>query len=278
MTSSDRRASRFVAIDGGTAELVPDPKRPRAWVLLIEDVAQSYVDMDDPAHLEFEYVRRVANVIDTLATPHAPLRALHLGGGAMTLPRYVAHTRPGSDQTVIERDSALALLIHRELPLPADAGIELRINDGRSAVEASADGIYDLVIADAYEGAAMPRDMTSIEFVRQVARSLAPGGTYIVNVTDVPILAFTRVQVAALRATFADVCIVAEVGMLRGRRFGNVVLAASPQAGTLRTAAMARPRPGEAAPARVVHGDALDEFVSGTQPISDAALRAMDKP
>src|SRR4051794_10216029 len=88
MTSTDRRQTRSVPVDGGIAELIPDPKRRHGWVLLFEGVAQSYVDLDDPRHLEFEYVRRVATVIDALAASGTPLRVLHLGGGGMTLPRY----------------------------------------------------------------------------------------------------------------------------------------------------------------------------------------------
>jgi spermidine synthase len=276
MAAADGRERLTVAVDGGTAELVPDPHRRTGWVLLLEGVAQSYVDLEDPTHLEFEYVRRVASVIDTISEPGKPVAALHLGGGGMTLPRYVAATRPGSPQLVIERDPALALLVHQALPLRTDAGIELRIDDGRGAVEAAASDAYDLIITDAYEGAAMPRDMTGVEFVREVARVLRPDGTYIVNVTDLPLLAFTRVQLAALRATFADVCVVAETGMLRGRRFGNVVLAASRRPAGLRTRAMARPRPGEKAPTRVVHGDALTEFIGGAHMMSDAEQPSAD--
>jgi hypothetical protein len=264
-----RRVSQTIEVDGGTAELVPDPRRPNGWVLMLEGVAQSYVDLDDPAHLEFEYVRRVANVIDTLGRPKSALKTLHLGGGGMTIPRYIAETRTGSAQTVIERDPGLALLVHRRLPLRPDSGIEVQITDGRSAVENEADDAYDLIVADAYEGAAMPKDMTTVEYVRQVARVLRPDGTYIVNVTDVPILAFTRIQVAALRDTFAEVCIVAETGMLRGRKFGNVVLAATARAGGLRTREMSKARPGEPAPAKVVHGDALAAFIGGAEAITD---------
>ncbi len=264
-----RRASQTIEVDGGTAELVPDPRRPHGWVLMLEGVAQSYVDLDDPSHLEFEYVRRVANVIDTLGRPKSALKTLHLGGGGMTIPRYIADTRAGSEQTVIERDPGLALLVHRRLPLRPDAGIEVRITDGRTAIETEPDDAYDLIVADAYEGAAMPKDMTSVEYVRQVARVLRPSGAYVVNVTDIPILAFTRMQAAAMRDTFADVCVVAEIGMLRGRKFGNVVLAATPQAGGLRTREMSKPRPGEPAPAKVVHGDALSAFIGGAEAMRD---------
>lgn len=271
MSPSDRfRVTRSEQVQFGTADLVPDPKRPRGWMLLVDGVAQSYVDLDDPTHLEFEYVRRVASIIDACAPPGKPLRALHLGGGALCLPRYVGATRPGSTQVVIERDPALALLVHRQLPLPADSGIEIHIDDARTAIESARRKSYDLVILDAYEGAAMPRDLTSGEFVAHAARTLRPSGTYVVNITDLPVLAFSRVQAATVRGAFPELCVIAEPGMLRGRRFGNIVLAASPTSGTLRPDVLSRPRPGETSPVRVIHGDAVDEFIAGARPLQES--------
>jgi spermidine synthase len=82
--------------DGEPAiELVPDPDRPRAWTLVVDGTPQSHVDLDDPRHLEFEYMRRLGHLIDLAAPPARPLRVLHLGAGALTLARYVAATRPG---------------------------------------------------------------------------------------------------------------------------------------------------------------------------------------
>lgn len=92
------------AIDQGTAKLMPDVDRERAWLLTVDGAPQSYVDLDEPTHLEFEYVRRLGHVLDTVAEPGRALDVLHLGGGALTLPRYVAATRPGSRQEVVEYD------------------------------------------------------------------------------------------------------------------------------------------------------------------------------
>src|SRR3954454_1003892 len=94
-------------VDSGIAELVRDPDRPRAWTLLLNGVPQSHVDLDDPEYLDFEYVRRLGHVVDLVAPARSPLRVLHLGGGALTLARYVAATRPRSAQQVIEVDPAL---------------------------------------------------------------------------------------------------------------------------------------------------------------------------
>ena len=88
-------------------------------MLLIDGVPQSHVDLDDPGYLDFEYVRRIGHVIDLAFAPAgAPLSVLHLGGGALTLPRYIAHTRPGSRQLVAELDDVLTALVRERLALP----------------------------------------------------------------------------------------------------------------------------------------------------------------
>ena len=265
-----RGGSRIVErVDLGTAELVPDVDRRSGWTLFVDGVPQSYVDIDDPEWLEFEYVRRLASVLDTAAEPGAGLRVLHLGGGALTLPRYVAAARPGSVQRVVERDAALTALIRRVLPLPRGADLRVRAGDGREVVEASAAGRYDVVVADVYGGARMPGRFTTVEFAHAVARVLRPAGRYAVNLADGPPLAFARGQVATLAEVFAEVCLIADASVVRGRRFGNVVLVAGP-AGTLPVAELTRSAAGDPFPARVVAGPDLDRFRAGARPVTDA--------
>jgi hypothetical protein len=50
---------------------------------------------------------------------------------------------------------------------------------------------------------------------------------YVVNVADSGSLPFARGQAANLAAVFAHVAVLADPGLLRGRRFGNLVLAGS---------------------------------------------------
>jgi spermidine synthase len=270
--------TRLWPLDLGTAELAPDPYRPGGWLLRVDGVAQSYVDLADLTHLEFEYTRRMAWVIDSAAPAGRPLRVLHLGGGALTLPRYIAATRPGSAQVVVERDAALAALIERELPLPPDAGIEIRIDDARAAVDGGLGAVdpFDLVVTDVYQAAQMPRSVASSEFAAGIAGLLHSAGTYAANVADLPPLAFSKVQVATLRTAFPDVCLIAEPGVLRGRRYGNVILAATPRPRGLPTARIARMSARDAFPSRLLHGDALDGFVAGAKPATDATATDLD--
>jgi hypothetical protein len=104
-------------IDSGVAELVADADRPRAWTLRVDGIPQSHVDLDDPLYLEFEYMRRLGHLADLAAPAGQPLRVLHLGGGGLTLARYVAASRPGSSQLAVESDGALVGLVRRLLPL-----------------------------------------------------------------------------------------------------------------------------------------------------------------
>jgi spermidine synthase len=264
-----RGGSRIVErTDLGIAELVPDADRPSGWTLFVDGVPQSYVDTEDPTWLEFEYVRRLASVVDTAAPAGVPLRVLHLGGGALTLPRYVAAARPGSVQRVVERDAALTALVRRVLPLPRGADLRVRAADGRAALVSSAPGRFDVVVADVYGGSRMPARFTSVEFARAVARVLRPGGRYAVNVGDGPPLAFARRQVATLAEVFAEVCLTADAGVLRGRRFGNLVLVCG--AGALPVAELTRAAARDPFPARLLAGGQLDRFRAGARPVTDA--------
>ncbi|HKN99369.1 MAG TPA: fused MFS/spermidine synthase, partial [Pseudonocardiaceae bacterium] len=146
----------------GIAEVVTDPDLPGGRTLLVDGTPQSHVDLDDPAHLVFEYARRIGHVVDLM--PDGPLRALHLGGGGLTLPRYVAATRPGSGQQVVEVDGALLDLVRRELPLGRSTRMRLRTGDARDVLATVPAGAFDLLVVDVYAAGRMPARLASVEF------------------------------------------------------------------------------------------------------------------
>ena len=254
----------------GGAELVPDLDRTNAWLLFVDGVPQSGVDLADPGYLEFEYVRRIGHVIDLAFPPGEPVRALHLGGGALTLPRYIAHTRPGSRQLVAEVDDALTDLVRASLPLPAGHRIRVRAADAREVVESVREGSYDLVIADVFAGAVTPPRLTTAEFAAATARALRPGGVYAVNVAAGPPLDPARSAMATVRYSYKETCMIAEASLLRGRRRGNLVIFGSDQ--PLPEAALERAVAGDPFPARVVSGDELRRFISGAPVVTDASV------
>lgn len=263
-------------VAGGTAELLADADRDDCWMLLVEGTPQSHVDLDDPAHLEFEYVRRMGHVLDLAADEGRPLDVVHLGGGALTLPRYVAVTRPGSRQRVVEADQKLTELVRAHLPLPRGARIRVRAADARAGLAALPAASADVVLCDVFAGARTPAHLTSLEFAADARRVLRPGGTYAVNVADGPPLRFARGQAATLRAVFRHVCLLAEPGTLRGRRFGNLVAVASDA--PLPIAALTRRCAGDPMPSRVVAGAELDGFVGSARPVHDADAVASPEP
>jgi hypothetical protein len=270
-----RRAQRRVeAVASGLAELVPDPDRDSAWTLMIDGTPQSHVDLADPTHLEFEYIRRMAAAMDLIAPAGQPLRVLHLGGGALTLPRYVAATRPGSAQRVAEIDGPLVELVRRALPVDPTIKLRVRVDDARTVVTGARESGYDVVVLDVFAGARTPAHLASVEFVREVARVLAPGGWLIANVADGPPLRYARAQVATIRTALPQACLVADAAVLRGRRFGNLVVLAGrtppPVAELTRRAA------GDWFPGRVESD--LDRFTSGSSPVTDVDAVASPTP
>ncbi|MET9834585.1 fused MFS/spermidine synthase [Streptomyces sp. NPDC006385] len=280
-TRNPRRSGAAVAsvvetVDGGLAELIPDRDRARAWTLLIDGAPQSHVDLDDPAYLSFEYQRRLGHVIDLVAPPGRPVQAVHLGGGALTLARYVAATRPRSTQQVVERDAPLVQLVRRELPLDRNARVRVRSVDAREGLAKVPDGWADLVIADVFSGARTPAHLTSTEFLDDVRRALRPGGWYAANLADGPPLAHLRGQIATAAARFAELALVADPTVLRGRRFGNAVLVAADQ--PLPVAELTRRAASDPHPGRVEHGRSLTDFTGGAVPVTDAAAVASPAP
>jgi hypothetical protein len=264
--------------DGSIARIVPS-SFTSGFELDVAGTPQSHVDLDDPTHLHFEYIGRMAAVIDQLRLPGQPLTAVHLGGGALTIPRYVAHTRPGSRQQVIELEQALVDLVRTNLPLPRGAQIRVRIGDARAGLARlpeSLAGNVDLLVSDVYAGAQTPAHLTTVEFYREAARLLASDGVLLVNVADGAGLAFARRQVATVREVLPEIALLAEVQTLKGRRFGNLVIAAS--AAPLPTAWLPRLMAAGPHPAKVATGAELEEFVRGAVPATDATATPSPKP
>ncbi|MEU1281479.1 fused MFS/spermidine synthase [Streptomyces sp. NPDC005805] len=264
------------AVDGGTAKLMPDVDRARAWLLTVDGAPQSYVDLDDPEHLEFEYARRLGHVLDCAAPEGEPLDVLHLGGGALSLPRRVAATRPGSRQTVAERDGRLSALVAECLPLPPGSGITVHTADARAFLAGRPDDSADAVVADVFGGSRVPAQVTSLDYAREAARVLRPGGVYAANLADGAPFAFLRSQLATFAAVFTELALIAEPPVLKGRRFGNAVLVAARV--PLDLAGLSRRAAADAFPARVEHGPALARFTGNARPVRDADAVASPEP
>jgi len=260
----------------GEVELLRDLDRQDGWMLSKDGVPQSYVDLQDPTFLEFEYVRLMADVIDLL--PEGPLSCVHVGGGACTIPRYVAATRPGSRHIVIEPDGLLINLVREQLGLRSVPRLKVIVAGGREGTAKVWDASADLVVLDAFAGAVMPVELATAEYLGDIARVLRPGGTLLINLADGKGLAFARRLLSTVTGAFRHVALLAEPGVMRGRRFGNLIVAAS--RGELPVDLLTRRAAGGLTQARCVYGAALTNFVAGAAPIhdGDAVLAPVPPP
>jgi len=249
-----------------SAEISP-ADRPAAFVLRMDGRDQSHVDLADPARLEFDYVRRIGDVLDAWHSPGEPMRALHIGGAAMTLPRYVAHTRPRSAQVVLEPAAAVTELVRRELPLPRHTGIKVRPVDGRTGLGSFRESALDLVVVDAFTGGRVPGELVTAECAAAYARVLADDGLLLLNLVDAAPFAWTRRVVAAVRTALPELLLSAEPPTLRGRRPGNLLLVAGPA--ELPVAALRARAASSPAPYRVLDAAQVSDTVGGGRPFTD---------
>ena len=264
MSRTTRTGPRSVPRSVSRVELLRDLDRPTGQVLLVDGVEQSYVD-DDPAHLEFEYMQHMALVLDIVHPGAHALRAVHLGGGALSMPRWLAATRPGSPQLAIEASSDVLAAVRDLAPVEC----EVRLGDALQAVDSLAVGGADIVIWDLYDG---PRAVTTgltLEYVVAMRRLLDDGGLVLLNVSDATPFDVVRPVLAALHTCFDDVVLLAEPSTLRGRRSGNCVLVGRVGADVPHAPLT---RAGAAAPVRatVLTGHRLDEFVGDARPATVA--------
>lgn len=204
--------------DHSLIELVPDFFVERGWILHVNGVPSSHIVEDDPRSLVFEYMKWVVAAVEEVGVGKRNL--VHLGGGALTLPRYFAE----SDNTVVELDGKLVELVRDWFGLPR---ADIRITDARSFVREMPDASADVIIRDAFDGFTAPESLRTIDFYRECRRGLVEGGLYVANCGDEPDLTVTRQEINGLTRVFAHIAAISEAEMIAGRKSGNVVVLAS---------------------------------------------------
>ena len=232
-----------------------------SFLLTVDGVDQSHVDLLDPTRLVFDYVRTIGHVLDGLAPAGKPLRTLHVGGGLMTLARYLHATRPGSGQVVLEPDAVLVDLLRERTPLPRRSGIKVRTKDGRTGVAELPDGGFDVVILDAFAGGATPVDLTTVEAMAEMRRVLVSGGALVMNLIGSTPFPGVRSTLAAAREAFPWLAVVAAQATLKGRGRGNFIVVATDT--KLPFTALERAASSAAEPSRLLVDPALKDTLGG---------------
>ena len=257
----------------------PDRYVDGGMVLEIDDTPQSLVVPEHPEELHFEYVIRMGHLIDLYGEPGKAITALHLGAGALSIPRYIEHTRPGSRQQVIEKYAELVDLVREVLPLPKQASIRFRYGDAREALKnlpAGLRGAIDVIVVDVFDGATTPASVCSIEFYQELAAFMKPGGIVIANIADGPGLRFAKSQVSTLGAVFKSVAAFSDTGLLKGHRYGNVVMVAGNE--DLSVEWMPRLLAAGPHPAKMLIGAELSKFAAGAPVMTDLSAVPSSEP
>ncbi|QDY10740.1 spermidine synthase [Micromonospora sp. HM134] len=209
------------------ARVERDPDRAGGRTLYLNSAQHSYVDLNDPTHLEYEYTQWIGAVADVLAPKGQRLDALHLGGGGFTMPRYLSATRPGTDNVVFEIDGELVDLDRRELGVRTGPGLRAEVGDARMLVGGEPADSRDLVVGDAFGHLVVPWHLATREMAAEVDRVLRPGGIYVQNVIDYPPGRFIRSELATVAAEFGHVALVAPPEAIAGQQGSNFLIVAS---------------------------------------------------
>lgn len=227
--SPDGPVAGVYYVDTGDCELIQDQDNSAGWLLRINGVMSSHIDLSDPLFLEFEYMRWIAALVESRWAPDArpKLRALHLGGGACSLARYFHAAYPEARQVVVELDGKLAGYVRGWFDLPKAPLLRLRVGEAREVTESLSPASRDVIIRDVFAGSVTPRPLTTLEFAAHARRVLAADGIYVVNSGDAPDLRNAREDAAGIAAAFRHTVIIADPAMLKGRRHGNIVMAGS---------------------------------------------------
>ncbi|HET8977898.1 MAG TPA: fused MFS/spermidine synthase [Solirubrobacteraceae bacterium] len=247
------RSARAVVAQRGDLIVERDPQRPSGRLLRQGDMEASYIDLADPSHLEFDYLRWIRLVL----TAARARRVLHIGGGACALARALAAADPEGRQEVCEADADVLAVAREHLGLRRAPGLRVRCVDGRTFVAAQADGAWDAIVIDAFIGAAVPRALVSEEALRDVAR-VAP--LALVNVVDDRSARVVHAVAAGLAAAYP------RVWALGGRSGNTVLVGGVAELDLSRISSRAAADP---SPARVTPPGEMARIIATTLPLRD---------
>lgn len=269
--SSDPRIGTY-EISTGSASVEADPFREGAYILNVNGVPSSHIVLDEPEELEFEYMRWIAAAVESLAPGR---RLVHLGGAGCSLARYFASIWPNSHNTVVELDAKLGHLVRELFDIPSAPTVKICAGEARAVTFGFPPGRCDVIIRDVFAGSTTPRPLTTVEFFEAAHSALSAGGLYVANCGDHSSLRVAKAELAGLAQVFSHVAVIADPPMLKGRRYGNIILIASdtelPVEGSPEFAALTKPLLAGAVPARYEDERWTRKFFKGTDALRDPA-------
>jgi spermidine synthase len=153
--------------------------------LILDHLVHSYTDLNDPLYLEYEYIRIYEEMVRWQADKRRLFKALFIGGGGYTLPRFIEAKYPQAGIDVVEIDPDITRVVKSYLGVSEDTRIRSFNEDGRWFVMNSKEqGSYDFIFGDAFNDLSIPYHLTTKEFAMQLKRLLKPDGLLLANVID----------------------------------------------------------------------------------------------
>lgn len=235
---SKRRRSKPAAKTGDSLSLSSLPTEPVATsfasarleardqgiLLYLDETESSFIDLADPAYLDFEYHQHMDAAVKVLLGEDLPLNAAHLGGAACALARAWDATHPGSAQLAVEIDAKLAAYVRQWFDLPRSPRLRIRIDDAVVAAPSLKAQFWDVVVRDIFSGGTVPDSVCTPEFMRSCMNALKSEGLFLINAASAP-TSQVQAQFAAL-AQISDFLVISDAAVARGKRRGNLVLVA----------------------------------------------------
>lgn len=222
----DRLPTEPVQTDFALAEIGQSPYQPSLITLYLDGAESSALDLDDPHHLEFEYMQHIELIVGATLGDTVPLRALHLGGAGCALARALDAGHSGSKQLAIELDASLARHVREWFDLPPAPRLRIRADEARHALDTT-HALWDVVIRDAFRNREVPAQLRTSECAGRAHEVLAPSGIYIMNSIASTGLSRLGEEIATIGRHFPHMIAIVDPSILKGRRFGNIVIAAS---------------------------------------------------
>ena len=246
------------AISTGTVRKEQVPGEPDSWILYVNGVPSSAVTIGDPLRLDFEYLDWMSRIISSRFSQTEPVRAVHIGAAACSLPRWLAAAYPHARQTAVDIDAQLVRYVREWFDLPRAPRLALRVGDGAEEISTFRPGSVDVLVRDAFAGDAVPTQLAGDDFAAAGARALSERGLALFNIADKAPHHLLSGEVTVLRRHFAHLALAADPGQIRGRRWGNVIaIAAHEPLDLVRITQALRRGP---AVASVLHGAQLDRY------------------
>jgi spermidine synthase len=157
----------------------------RLEALVLDHLVHSYTDLNDPSHMEYEYLRIYEEFVRWQAKKRKSFNSLFIGGGGYTFPRFIGAKYPKADIDVVEIDPEVTQVVYQYLGVAKESRIRSFNEDGRWFVmNCKERGRYDFIFGDAFNDLSIPYHLTTKEFIMQLKAILKPDGLLLANVID----------------------------------------------------------------------------------------------